>query len=40
MVYISKQALGRVRVPPVAGVDDMHMRRAVLGDQVGRARSR
>ena len=31
-----EQALGRVRMAPVAGIDHMHMRRAVLGDQVGR----
>ena len=32
-----EQALRRVRVAAVAGVDHVHVRRAVLGDQVGRA---
>mmetsp|Transcript_11326 Transcript_11326/g.21954 ORF Transcript_11326/g.21954 Transcript_11326/m.21954 type:complete len:258 (+) Transcript_11326:503-1276(+) len=32
-----QQALGRVGMAAVAGVDHVHMRRAVLGDQVGRA---
>ena len=32
-----EQALRRVRVPAVAGVDHVHVRRAVLRDQVGRA---
>ena len=30
-----EQALGRVRVAAVAGVDDMHVRGHVLGDQIG-----
>ena len=33
-----EQALRRVRVAAVTGIDDMHMRRHMLGDQVGRAR--
>ena len=32
-----EQALRRVRMAPVAGIDHVHVRRAVLRDQVGRA---
>ena len=33
-----EQTLGRVRMPPVACVDHVHMGRYVLGNQIGRAR--
>ena len=32
-----QQALGRVGMPAIACVDDVHMRRHVLGNQVWRA---
>ena len=32
-----EQALRRVRVSAVSGIDDMHMRRHMLGNQIGRA---
>jgi hypothetical protein len=38
MVYMSSSPCVGVRVAAVAGVDHVHVRRDVLGDQVGRAR--